>query len=215
MKIQWLGHSSFLITSQDNKKIITDPYTPGRGLSYAPITDSADVVTKSHDHPDHNNTRAVRGNPVVLAQAGVQTVKGLEIRAVELFHDESGGTQRGNDLAFCFKIDGLNLCHLGDLGHRLTQTQISSISPVDILFLPVGGYFTVDAKAASDVARSLNPKLIFPMHYKTSKADFPIAGVDDFLKDKKNVLNLKTSEFEIKKENLPHDTEIVVLQSAN
>jgi L-ascorbate metabolism protein UlaG (beta-lactamase superfamily) len=215
MKIKCLGHSSFLITSQDNVKIITDPYTPSRDLSYLPINESADIVSKSHDHLDHSNTKAIKGNPEILTKAGLQTVKGIEIKAIPVFHDESRGSQRGKDLAFCFKIDGLSLCHLGDLGHRLTDSQISEIGQVDVLFIPVGGFFTIDASAASEVARSLNPKLIFPMHYKTPKVDYPITGVDEFIKDKKNVLKIKTSEFEVKKENLPQDTEIIVLQSAN
>jgi L-ascorbate metabolism protein UlaG (beta-lactamase superfamily) len=215
MKIKWLGHSAFLLTSQDGKKIIVDPYTPGRGLSYAPINESADIVTKSHDHADHNNVKAVGGNPAVLVKAGAQTVKGLEINAVSLFHDESGGSQRGTDLVFCFKIDGLNVCHLGDLGHRLSPEQISEIGKVDILLIPVGGFFTIDARTASDVAMSLNPKLIFPMHYKTSKAEFPIAPAEDFLKGKKNVRKLKSSEYEVTRETLPEETEIIVLQSAN
>jgi L-ascorbate metabolism protein UlaG (beta-lactamase superfamily) len=215
MKIKWLGHASFLITSEDGKKIVTDPYTPGRGLSYEPINESADIVTKSHDHADHNNIKAVSGNPAVLVKAGAQTLKGLEIKAVSLFHDESQGSQRGNDLVFCFKIDDLNVCHLGDLGHLLSPEQISEIGRVDLLFIPVGGYFTIDAKAASEVARSLKAKLIFPMHYKTAKADFPISPVDEFLKDKKNVRKLKTSEFEVTKETLPKETEIIVLQPAN
>jgi L-ascorbate metabolism protein UlaG (beta-lactamase superfamily) len=215
MKIKYLGHASFLITSQDGKKIIIDPYTPGRGLSYEPINESADIVTKSHDHLDHNNIKAVSGNPAVLVKPGAQTVKGIEIKAVSLFHDESKGSQRGTDLVFCFKIDGLNVCHLGDLGHQLSPEQISAIGPVDILFIPVGGFFTIDAKAASAVASSLNPKLVFPMHYRTAKADYPISPVDDFLKDKKNVRRLKTSEFEVTKETLPREVEIIVPQSAN
>jgi L-ascorbate metabolism protein UlaG (beta-lactamase superfamily) len=215
MRIKWLGHSSFVITSRDNIKIVTDPYTPGMGLNYHPINESADIVTKSHDHLDHNNTRAVKGNPVVLSEAGLQTIKGVDFKAIPVFHDESAGSQRGRDLVFCFKIDGVNLCHLGDLGHRLNYSQVSEIGQVDILFIPVGGYFTIDAKAASDVARSLNPKLVFPMHYKTPKDDYPITGVDEFLRDKKYVLNIKTSEFEVKKENLPQEAEIVVLQPAN
>jgi L-ascorbate metabolism protein UlaG (beta-lactamase superfamily) len=215
MNIKWLGHASFLITTSDKKRILTDPYNTGHGISYKPINESADIVTMSHEHGDHNNAGAVKGNPVVLSKAGSQTVKSIDFKAIAAFHDESQGSQRGNDLIFCFKVDGLNLCHLGDLGHPLSPQQIKEIGNVDILFIPVGGFFTIDSKGATAISQALKPKVIFPMHYKNAKVEFPIAGVDDFLKDKKNVRRLNTSETEIIKETLPKETEIVVLQSAN
>jgi L-ascorbate metabolism protein UlaG (beta-lactamase superfamily) len=215
MLIKYLAHASFLITSQDGKKIITDPYTPGRGMKYDPINDSADIVTSSHGHDDHNNTRAIKGHPVILSEACSQTIKGLEFKTVAAFHDEAGGSKRGNDLIFCFKVDGLNLCHLGDLGHRLNPQQLADIGPVDVIFIPVGGFFTIDAAEATAVAWSLKPKLIFPMHYKTPKSDYPVAGVDGFLKDKNNVRRLNSSVIELDRASLPEETEIIVLKPAN
>jgi L-ascorbate metabolism protein UlaG (beta-lactamase superfamily) len=215
MLIKYLAHSSFLITSQDRRKIITDPYNVGRGLNYSPINESADIVTCSHGHGDHNNTRAIKGNPLILSEAGSQIFKGIAIKTVDAFHDEAGGSKRGSNLLFCFKVDGLNLCHLGDLGHRLNQQQLADIGPVDLLFIPVGGFFTIDALEATVVAQSLKPKIIFPMHYKTAKSDYPIAGVDEFLKDKRNIRRLNSSEIEIDKSNLSEETEIIILKSAN
>jgi L-ascorbate metabolism protein UlaG (beta-lactamase superfamily) len=215
MLIKYLGHASFLITSHDGKKIITDPYTPGRGMKYAPIDDSADIVTCSHGHDDHNNAPAIKGNPVILSEACSRTIQGIGIKTVAAFHDEAGGSQRGSNLLFCFKVDGLNLCHLGDLGHLLSPRQLADIGPVDILFIPVGGFFTIDAKAATAVAQSLKPEIIFPMHYKTSKSDYPIAGVDEFLKGNNNIRRLNSSEIEIDRANLPEKTGIIVLNSAN
>ncbi len=119
------------------------------------------------------------------------------------------------NLIFCFKVDGLNLCHMGDLGHQLNQQQLSEVGQVDILFIPVGGYYTIDAKEATEVVQAVKPKMIFPMHYKTSKADYPITGVDQFLKDKKNIRRLNSSEIEINKDTLPKETEVVILQSEN
>jgi L-ascorbate metabolism protein UlaG (beta-lactamase superfamily) len=214
MKIKWLGHASFLITTQDGKKIITDPYTPGDGINYKPIAESADIVTSSHSHGDHNNTQAVKGSPTVLAQGGSRTVKGIEFKTVPVFHDETGGKQRGKNLIFCFKADGLSLCHLGDLGHRLDQQQLADIRPVDVLFIPVGGFYTIDAKAASEIAGLIQAKLIFPMHYKTPMTDYPIKGVDEFLRDKKNIRRVGSSEVEVNKDSLPKGEEIVVLQPA-
>jgi L-ascorbate metabolism protein UlaG (beta-lactamase superfamily) len=215
MRIKWLGHASFLITSELDQRIITDPYHTDSHLFYNPINESAEIVTMSHGHGDHNNVKIIKGSPEILAAAGTQQIKGIEIKAIPVFHDGNRGSQRGNNLIFCFNIDGLNLCHLGDLGHRLSPDLISGIEPVDVLFMPVGGFFTVDAMEATEIAQSINPKIIFPMHYKTPKTDYPIAAVDEFLKNKKAVRRLDISEIEINKNSLPERTEIIVLRSAN
>lgn len=211
MKIKWLGHASFLVTSEEGKRIITDPYCVTSGISYAPINESADVVTISHDHEDHNNDRAVKGNPQVIRGDGIRKVKGIEFKGISSYHDAARGSQRGNNIIFCFTVDGINVCHLGDLGHLLSDKQIADIGPVDILLLPVGGYFTIDAKQATAIYQSLKARIVIPMHYKTSKCGYPISKVDEFLKGKENVRNLDSSETEYKKDNLP---EIVVLQHA-
>jgi L-ascorbate metabolism protein UlaG (beta-lactamase superfamily) len=215
MNIKWLGHAAFLITSQDNFRVVTDPYTPGGALVYAPINESADVVTISHEHTDHDNARTVKGNPVIIKEAGSKTVKGVGFRSISVFHDEAGGSKRGKDLVFCFQIDGLNLCHLGDLGHLLTSPQISQIGQVDILFIPVGGYYTINVLEASFIVKSLNPKVVFPMHYKTSKTSYPISGIEEFLKDKQNIWKIKSSQIEINQSTLPGNTEIIILEHAN
>jgi L-ascorbate metabolism protein UlaG (beta-lactamase superfamily) len=212
MKIKWLGHASFLITSKDDIKVVIDPYTVGKGLNYRPINESADIVTSSHVHGDHNNVGIVKGTPKILREPGSYAVKGIEIKTVSSFHDEAKGSQRGDNLIFCFRVDGMNLCHLGDLGHRLSQQQILEMGTVDALFVPVGGFFTVDANQATEIVKAVKPRITFPMHYKNLKVDYPIAGVDQFIKGKTNVRRLDSSEVEIKKETLPEKPEIVVLQ---
>lgn len=214
MKIKWLGHASFLVTSKEGKKIITDPYNVAGGITYAPIDESADIVTISHDHEDHNNDRAVKGNPQVMRGEGVRTVKGIEFKGIPSYHDAAKGSQRGNNIIFRFTIDGINICHLGDLGHLLNSKQIADIGPVDILLIPVGGDFTIDAKQATTMYQSLKAKVVIPMHYKTSKCDIPISKVDEFLKDKENVRKLNSSQIEYEKGKLPKKAEIVVLQHA-
>jgi L-ascorbate metabolism protein UlaG (beta-lactamase superfamily) len=214
MQIKYLAHSSYLITSESNFKIITDPYTPGGALKYSPINESADVITISHSHGDHNNPKAIQGSPVILKESGQMTVMGVNFKSIPVFHDEAGGSKRGGVLVFCFQIDGINLCHLGDIGHSFSAQQLSEIGAVDILFIPVGGYYTIDGKEADPIAKSLNPKLIFPMHYKTPRTSYPIGGVDIFLSGKSNVKNLNSFQIEIFKNSLPEETEIIVLQSA-
>lgn len=212
MKVKWLGHACFLITSEAGLKIITDPYPQGSGLSYAPIKEAADIVTMTHDHFDHNNVSALPGKPQVITGSGVKTIKGVEFRGINTYHDASLGKERGANTAFCFSVDGIKICHLGDLGHRLNQEQIDEIGRIDVLLVPIGGVFTIDAKLAETVVDDLKPKIAMPMHYKTSKCDWPLNTVEDFVADKKNVKKLNVSEIELKVDKLPESTEIIVLQ---
>jgi len=212
MKIRYLGHSAFLITSDKGIKIITDPYTRGPGLSYGEIKESADVVTVSHDHLDHCNAAGVRGNPEVLRKVGRSVVKGIEFNGIASYHDDTGGRMRGNNIIFCFEVDGIRVCHLGDLGHLLDDRQLKELGTVDILFIPVGGNFTIDARAATQVCNQLQPRVIMPMHYKTEKSFSNIAGVDEFLKGKGNVSQRDLSEVEFKA--VPAGTQIMVLKPA-
>ena len=214
MRIKWLGHACFLVTSTGGARIITDPYAVGGGINYCPIEETADVVVVSHGHGDHNNVAAVQGQPEVIKGPGTKTAKGIPFRGVATSHDTSQGTQRGSNTVFCFTIDDLSLCHLGDLGHVLSQAQVSEIGGVDILFVPVGGFFTIDAAVANQVCDQLKPKVIIPMHFKTSKCAYPIAGVEDFLEGKKNVRKAMASEVEFRREALPTVTEIVLLKPA-
>jgi len=215
MKIKWLGHASFLVTSESGTSIITDPYPQGSGLSYVPINEAADIVTMSHDHFDHNNISGVPGKPQVITGNGVKNIKGIEFRGIATHHDQSQGKERGANTAFCFSVDGVKVCHLGDLGHRLSPEQIAEIGSVDVLLVPIGGVFTIDAKMAANVVDDLKPKIAMPMHYKTAKCDWTLNKVDDFIEDKKNVNRLHSSEIEIKASKLPEVTEIVVLEPAS
>jgi L-ascorbate metabolism protein UlaG (beta-lactamase superfamily) len=214
MKVKWLGHASFLVSSDSGTKIITDPYPQGSGLSYAPIKDAADIVTVSHDHYDHNNVSSVPGKPEVTTGSGTKNVKGIQLRGIATHHDESQGKERGANTIFCFSVDGIKLCHLGDLGHRLSKEQIDEVGDVDILFIPIGGVFTIDAKMASHVIDDLKPKVAIPMHCKTSKCNWPLNTIEDFMAGKKNVKNMNSSEIEFKTGKLPQTTEIIVLEPA-
>ncbi len=212
MKIKYLAHAAFLITADNGTRIITDPYETSPGIAHKAITETADIVTVSHEHGDHNNAAAVKGNPKIL-RAGDE-VKGIKIRAVTAFHDNQGGARRGKNTIFCFEVDGVNICHAGDLGHELSAEQVKSIGRVDVLMIPVGGFFTIDAKEATNVCNQVKPKVILPMHYKTDKIEIPIVGVDDFLKGKSNVTRSSESEIELKADKLPVTAQIIVLQSA-
>lgn len=212
MKIKWLGHASFLITSDSGVKIITDPYIPDDRLHYGEINESADIVTTSHDHSDHGSVAAVKGGPQVVK--GDAEIKGIRFKGIPAFHDATGGKDRGKNTIFCFAVDGFKICHLGDLGHELTAEQVAQIGTVDVLLLPVGGFYTIDASVASRVAQQLRPGVIIPMHFKNEKCAFPIAGVEEFLSGKKGISQADASELEFKAEELPSATEIIVLKPA-
>jgi L-ascorbate metabolism protein UlaG (beta-lactamase superfamily) len=214
MNIKWLGHACFLVTSGGGLRVITDPYAVGGGINYSPIKETADVVVVSHDHGDHNNVAAVQGKPEVVKGPGTKAAKGIQFKGIATSHDASQGTQRGSNTIFCFTIDDVKLCHLGDLGHVLSPAQVSEIGTVDILFVPVGGFFTIDATVANQVCDQLKPKVVVPMHFKTSKCAYPIAGVEDFLKGKKGVRKVVGNEVQFERQKLPTATEIVLLQPA-
>ena len=214
MRIKWLGHASFLITSETGTKIINDPYTPGMGISYGEIRETADIVTVSHGHGDHNNVAAVKGNPVVVKEIAPVEIKGIKFSGIPTYHDDAGGRQRGNNIIFCFEVDGIRICHCGDLGHSLDNRQVDNLGKVDILLIPVGGGPTIGPDIATEVYHRLAPKVVIPMHYKTDKCGFPQWGADAFVKGKDGVNRLDNSEVEFKSGELPDTTQIIVLEPA-
>ena len=217
MKIKWYGHAAFLITSDQGTKIIIDPYEPGAfggQLSYGKIKDQVDIVITSHDHADHNYTKDLPGTPQVVKGSGSKTIKGISIKGIATYHDPSKGSERGANTIFTLKIDNIQLCHLGDLGHLLSDKELAEIGPVDILLIPVGGVFTIDSKEATRVAEQIKPKILIPMHFKTEKCGFPISPVEDFLKGKTNAKRSKANEATFDKATLPQQMEIVVLEHA-
>jgi len=215
MKIKWNGHASFTLTSEAGLKIITDPYEPsgfGGQIKYGPITDSADMVLVSHEHADHNYVQGLKGSPVVIKKT--QEVKGIKFEVIPAFHDQSQGRERGENRIFLFELEGIKIAFLGDLGHILNPEQTKKLSDLDLLLIPVGGTFTVDAKQAGKIVEALKPKLVIPMHYKTAKIGFPIQSVDGFLSLFTKVKRLNSNETAIKKSDLPSSTEVWVLEPA-
>jgi L-ascorbate metabolism protein UlaG (beta-lactamase superfamily) len=214
MKIRWLGHASFLITSDGGTRVITDPYKPDVRLKYAPVNETADIVTTSHGHGDHNYVADVKGNPVVVNTAGKHNVEGIAISGVATYHDAENGSQRGANIVFNLNVDGVQVCHVGDLGHVITPEQAKEIGHVDVLLVAVGGFYTIDAPTATTVADMLKPRVIVPMHFRNPKCDFPISDVEPFLKGKRNVKRPDASELEFRKGMLPAETDIIVLKPA-
>jgi len=214
MKIKWYGQSCFLITSGEGVRIVLDPYKSEDYLKYAEVREKADLVTVSHDHYDHNYTALLTGNPEVIKGRGDRNVKGIAVKGVAAWHDGSQGKEKGQNTVFCLTVDGMQVCHTGDIGHLLTDEQLKEIGKVDILMLPVGGVFTIGIDLATDLMEQLKPKVTIPMHYKTDKVTWLKYTADDFAEGKRNVVRLNGSEVEINSAGLPGNDQIIILQYA-
>ena len=214
MKVKWLGVASFLITSEKGIRIIIDPYKSGGPIKSAEYKGPADIITISHEHGDHNYTALIEGNPQIIRGAKPAEVKGIKFNGLATFHDENLGKKRGPNTVFYFEVDGVRFCHLGDLGHMLSDEKIAQIGKVDVLLTPVGGLWAIDAGTAWDIGNKLHAKVVIPMHFRDERCDFPVATVDDFLKGKKNVIRMDSSEIEFKAGKLPAETTIILLKPA-
>lgn len=217
MKIQFLGHSSFLIVTRAGTRIVTDPFDPadhvGR-LDYKPFNQPADIVTVSHGHADHGKPEIVKGSPIVIRGDGKFAAREVEFLGVATYHDESSGAQRGRNTVYVIQVDGLRVAHLGDLGHVLTADQATEIGLVDVALTPVGGFYTIDAPKAAKVAEQIGAKIIVPMHFRNRQCSLPIADVEEFLRGKPNVIRQESSVLEVAAETLPSQPQIVVLEPA-
>jgi len=217
--IRWLGHAAFLLTSSAGTRILVDPFDANVGYAL-PRLDGVDAVVIGHEHADHNNVGMATGQPTIIrgldrgdwAQVDRQ-VKDVRVRSVATYHDAEEGKQRGKNSAFVFEVDRLRLVHLSDLGHRLSPEQVQQLAPVDVLMIPVGGTYTIDAAGATQVVEQLAPRLVLPMHYRTpaTKSSLPIAGVEPFLEGKR-VERPEATTLTVDRASLPATTTVVVLK---
>ena len=206
MKTKWLGHACFLITSESGLKIITDPYEAGfRGIiNYGPVRESADIVTISHQHGDHNYTGDLEGSPEIVQGAGRHLVKGIEFVGIPCYHDRVSGQERGDNTIFCFTVDNIRVCHCGDLGHPLDDSALGFLGHVDVLLIPTGGpAATLELDEAVALWEKLKPGAIIPMHFRNQKCNFPKYGVEDLVKLEPRAIRAGKSEAEFTADQLP------------
>jgi len=218
--MQYLGHSCFFLET-GGFRILIDPYSPQVG--YGTLLKEADLVTISHEHMDHNYAEAAPGAEIIRGLTsdglGWETVSykegNISITGIPSYHDNASGKLRGRNTVFIFDIAGIRLVHLGDLGHLLHEGDIERIRPVDILFIPVGGHYTIDALEAAQVVEQLVPSVVVPMHYGTrATRNWPITSCDPFLEGEDAVYKKGNKPLKIVKDILPETTEVWVLEPA-
>ncbi len=181
MLFKHIGHAEFLIETESGVRIVTDPYDAGCGYPVRPV--AADVALVSHHHHDHDAVENLRGEPRIIDTAGRFTPEtGIKVTAVRAFHDDANGSKRGETLLFLIEAEGLRIVHLGDLGCGLKEEQQEILKKPDILMVPTGGFYTIDAIQAREITEQLGARIILPMHYKTQfNSEWPISGPEPFL----------------------------------
>jgi L-ascorbate metabolism protein UlaG (beta-lactamase superfamily) len=206
MNIQYYGHSCFKITTKpagratDDVVIFIDPFDKSIGLR--PPQSQADVVFVTHPHHDHNNIEALKGEPIIIDTPGEYSTKGINAFGLDTFHDDKEGTLRGRNTVYVIDSEDMRVCHLGDLGTDLGSKQLEEINGVDILFVPIGGKYTIDGKKAVEIVRQIEPSVIIPMHYKMKGSTVDIDDEKKFCSEMGNCPREKVSKYNIKKKDL-------------
>ncbi len=210
MEIKWFGHAFFLIINSRGIRIAMDPFDDTLGYRVPHI--KAEIVTVSHNHFDHDNPRLVKGLHPVLKGPVDRDIHKIHFRGIPTFHDSKRGKLRGENTIFIVETDGLKLVHLGDLGHILPSDLINTIGDVDVVFVPVGGVYTIGPEEAKRVVEALKPRVAIPMHYFTPYIKLPLRPVDDFASLFEDVRYLDGDGLEVEASNLPEKGEIWVFK---
>lgn len=168
LTITWHGHSCFTI-SCNGYDVVLDPYAPGSVPGLPELSLTADMVLCSHEHSDHGYTQAVR-----IRENGTENP--FQITKIDTFHDDASGSMRGPNRIHILEAGGLKAVHLGDLGCGLTAMQADLLKKPDVLLIPVGGYYTIDAAQAAEIVERLSPRVTVPMHYRSDTFGYPVIG---------------------------------------
>lgn len=218
MKIKWLGHSSFLLTESTGISVLTDPFDPEM-VGYGFSAPKVDIVTVSHGHADHNYVKGVKSCKQVYDASGKFEYEGrVHITGIQSFHDDEEGALRGKNTIYKIGMDGVNVCHMGDIGEPCSPELIERLLPVDVLMIPVGGNYTIDAELAKEYVDRLMPEIVIPMHYKIKHCELDIDKVepfvrmfdDDCVEDDLDELDLDRCDFDENK-----STRLVLLNKQN
>jgi len=210
MEITWLGYSCFRLKGK-NTTVITDPFPPD--LGYSMNKTSANILTISHGHPNHSYTQGIEGNPQIINRPGEYEVGGVLIIGISTFHDDEKGIIKGKNNVFAIEVDDVTICHLGDLGHPLSANQIEELGNIDVMLVPVGGSNTITAAQAASLVRSIEPKIVIPMHYKTLTLNKELDTADKFIKEMGVTEIVPQPKISVTRSTLPLATQVVVLSA--
>lgn len=208
MDVTWLGHGCFRLRGR-GAAVVTDPYPPAIGLRLPRL--DADLVTVSHEHENHNYTQVVR-DAYEIRGPGEYEVAGISVIGVPTFHDSEKGARKGRNTVYLIEIDDVRVCHLGDLGHRLDDSEAETISSPDVLLVPVGGRNAMNAAQAAEVVRQLEPRYVVPMHYAISGLKKELDPIDRFLKEMGVTASEPQPKLSVQKSAGEYETKVVVLE---
>lgn len=208
MEIVWLGHSCFRIRARE-ATVITDPCPPASG--YAIGKPTADIITVSHQHDNHNYLKAVAGKPTVIDSPGEYEIHGAFLTSIPTYHDSEKGGELGKNLAFVIEMENIKIVHLGDLGHTPTADQAEELTGADVLLIPIGGNTTIDGGKAAEIVAMLEARIVIPMHYKTDAAKGTLDPAERFLKEMQVATVEPQPKLSITHSTVPSDTQVVVL----
>lgn len=209
MELVWLGHSCFRFKGRE-ATLITDPFDESIGYSLSKVT--ADMVTVSHPHPGHSRVQVVGGNPKVIEGPGEYEIANIFITGIRTYHDEEQGKLLGKNTVYLIEMDGLVTCHLGDLGHIPTPSQVEVMGDVDILLVPIGGATTINAAKAAEVISLVEPKVVIPMHYRVGKLSPKLDTLDKFCREMGLTDYKPLNKLNLHRNNLPEEAQIVILE---
>ena len=212
MEITFLGHSSFKLRGKSTS-LITDPYNPSVGLKFPKA--EANIVTISHNHPDHNYKEAVLGNPFVASGPGEYEVAGVKIVGIASYHDSKGGKEKGVNTIYSIKMDGVTIAHLGDFGqNELSDRQLEQLGDVSILIIPIGGVYTVDGETATKIVSQIEPKIVIPMHYFDKDLNVNLEKAEKFLKEMGQEKPEVLKKITVKREGLPPEVRVILMEKS-
>jgi L-ascorbate metabolism protein UlaG (beta-lactamase superfamily) len=208
LDVTWLGHGCFRLRGR-GAAVVTDPFPPSIGLKLSRL--DADLVTVSHEHENHNYTQVMR-DAYEIRGPGEYEVAGVSVIGVPTYHDAEKGGKHGRNTIYLIEIDDVRVCHLGDLGHPLDDSEAEAISSPDVLLVPVGGRTTIDAAQAAAVVRQLEPRFVVPMHYKIPGLKLELDSLDRFLKEMAVAVTEPQPKLSVQASSGEYDTKVVVLE---
>jgi L-ascorbate metabolism protein UlaG (beta-lactamase superfamily) len=209
MEITWYGRACFRLKGRE-ATVITDPCPPSTG--FVAGKHDVDLLTISHAHPDHAYTRSITAG-LTLTRPGEYEYRDLLVTGVRAFHDGERGQQRGENMIFAVEIDGVHVCHLGDLGHLLSEEQLAELGPIDVLLVPVGGNFTISPAEAAEVVAQVSPKIVIPMHFATDGASADLLGPERFLHELAVSEPIRQPKAVVHASSLPEESQVVLLEA--